>query len=105
MAKFYGEIGYSKTVQTSPGVWGSEIEIKKYYGEVNKNSRRLNSSGEVNDDISVSVEISIIADPYANENFHSISYVKFMGQKWKVTNVDVQSPRLILTLGGLYNGQ
>ncbi len=105
MAKFYGSIGYVKLTETSPGVWVEEVTEHKYYGDVLRNYRRLESSGGVNDNVNVANEISIIADPFANENFHWMRYVEFMGSKWKVENVSAQYPRLILTLGGLYNGK
>ena len=55
--------------------------------------------------INVANEISIVADPFANQNFHTMLYVEFMGTKWKITNVEVKRPRLTLTLGGVYNGE
>lgn len=103
--KWYGEIGYAKTVETKPGVWAEQITKRNYYGDLIRNARRLQSSGEVNDDVNVANEISIVADPFANENFHSMRYVEFMGAKWKITNVEVRPPRLILSVGGVYNGQ
>lgn len=103
MAKFYGKIGYGKTVESKPGVHKEEITTREYYGDVIRNTRRLQTSDNLNDNISVANEISIIADPYANENFHSMRYVEFMGAKWKITNIEVQYPRLILTLGGVYS--
>ena len=104
MAKFYGAIGYAKTVETMPGVWTEQITERDYYGDVIRNSRRLQSSDKVNDDINISNQISIVADPYAINNFHSMRYAEFMGAKWKISDVEVQHPRLLLTLGGLYNG-
>ena len=104
MAKFYGSIGYAETVETKPGVWVEQITERKYYGDITRNARRLQTSGQLNDDINVSNEISIVADPFANQNFHLMRYVEFMGAKWKISNVEVQYPRLILTIGGLYNG-
>ena len=104
MPKFYGPIGYAVTKETTPGVWVEEITERYYSGDVIRNSRRLQSADKVNDDINVSNQISILADPFANGNFHSMRYVGFMGAKWKISNVDVEYPRLILTLGGLYNG-
>lgn len=104
MAKYYGKIGYCKQVETTPGVWEEKITVRQYYGDLIKNTRRLQSTDQVNDDINISNEISILADPYANENFHSMRYAELMGTKWKITNVEVRYPRLILTLGGLYNG-
>ncbi len=105
MAKFYGKIGYANTVETKPGVYEEQIVERYYYGDLIRNSRRLQSADQVNDDINISNEISIVADPYATNNFHTMRYAVFMGTKWKISNVEVSYPRLILTLGGVYNGQ
>lgn len=106
MAKFFGVIGFNDgTVETRPGVWEQQVVERQYYGDLIRNSRRLQQTDQLNDDINISNEISIVADPYANANFHSIRYVEFMGAKWKVTNVEVQYPRLKLTLGGVWNEQ
>ena len=105
MAKFYGEIGIALETESAPGVWGEQIAKRNYCGELVRNTRKLQASGQVNDNIEVANEISIISDPYANENFHSMRYIKFMGTKWKVASVEVQYPRLILTIGGEYNGR
>ena len=102
MAKFYGAIGFAVTEESSPGVYKETIEERNYYGDLIRNTRRLQTSDKLNDDINVANEISIISDPYANQNFHSIRYVEFMGSKWKVSSVEVSYPRLILTLGGLH---
>ena len=88
MAKFYGKIGYAVTMETKPGVWVDDIVERNYYGELIRNTRRLQSSGQLNDDVTVTNEISIVADPFANENFHAIRYVEFMGAKWKITNIN-----------------
>lgn len=105
MAKWYGVIGYGETVETVPGVWAEQITERKYYGDILRNSRRLNSADQLNDNINVSNEISIVSDPYANENFHAMRYIEFMGTKWKISNVEVRYPRLILTVGGVYSGE
>lgn len=105
MAKFYGAIGYARPKEKSPGVWVNVIEEHKYYGELLRNSRRLEGSGVINDNINISNEISIVADPFAFQNFHFMQYIVFMGAKWKISNVEVKYPRLVLTTGGLYNGQ
>lgn len=104
MAKFYGKIGYAMTKETTPGVWVEEIVEHSYYGDVIRNIRRLQGSENLNDDINVSNEISIVADAFANQNFHSMRYVEYMGAKWKVSSVEVKYPRLILNIGGVYNG-
>lgn len=105
MAKFYGAIGYAVTEETKPGVWEEKITERMYYGDLSCNTRRLQSTERLNDNINIANEISIVADPFANENFHSMRYVEFMGAKWKITNVEVQYPRLILSVGGVYNGE
>ena len=105
MAKFYGKIGYAETKETKPGVWVEQITERSYYGDITRNYRRLQSAEQLNDDININNEIRIVADPYAIDNFHSMRYAEFMGTKWKITNVEVSYPRLILTLGGLYNGK
>ena len=105
MAKFYGKIGYANTVETKPGVYEEQIVERYYYGDLIRNTRRLQSADQVNDDINISNEISIVADPYATNNFHTMRYAVFMGTKWKISNVEVSYPRLILTLSGVYNGQ
>lgn len=104
MAKFFGSIGYAVTSETKPGVYEKQIIEREYFGDVNRNIRKLENSEHLNDDINVSNEISIVSDPFANENFYSMRYAEFMGTKWKITSVEVKYPRLILTLGGVYNG-
>ena len=104
MAKYYGVIGYAETVETAPGIYEEQITERNYYGELVRNTRRLQTSDQVNDNINIANEISIIADPFATQNFHAMRYIEFMGAKWKITNVEVRYPRLILTIGGLYNG-
>lgn len=104
MAKFYGKVGYGDNKETSPGVWEEVITTKNYSGDVLRNNRRLSATDTLNDNMTISNVISIVSDPFANENFYSILYVELMGAKWKVSNVEVQYPRLLLTLGGVYNG-
>ena len=107
MAKFYGKIGYGLTGEPVPGVW-QEMDIEKdVVGDWLKNTRQLIDSNKVNDDIKVNNIVSIVADPYATEHFQFIKYIQDgrSGVKWKVTNVEVQFPRLLLTLGGVYNAQ
>ena len=105
MAKWYGEIGFAKTVETKPGVWVEQITKRNYYGDVTRDSRRLQTADKLNDNVNISNQISIISDPYANENFHSMRYAFYMGTRWKITDIEVQYPRLNLTLGGVWNGE
>lgn len=103
MAKYCGKIGFCETCETEPGVWTEQITERTYFGDILRNTRRLQNASQINDSVTVSNEISIIADPYACQNFHSMRYIEFMDTKWKVSSVDVQYPRLILTVGDIYN--
>lgn len=105
MAKWFGKIGYAETIETAPGVWEEQLTVREYYGDLTRNTRRLQTADKVNDDININNELSIVADPYAVDHFYSMRYAEFMGAKWKISNVEVQYPRLILSLGGVYNGQ
>lgn len=104
MAKYSGKIGYVILRETAAGV-DTEIAIERpYVGDVIRNTRRLENGEGVNDNVVVNNQFSIVADAYAYENFFAIRYVTWMGARWKVTNVEVQRPRLLLTVGGVYNG-
>lgn len=104
--KYYGNVGYRVTTELRPGVWAPESIIERpYYGDVLQASRRLVSSDKVNNDVDIENRISIISDPFALENFHNIICIQWMGTKWKVTKVDVEYPRLILSIGGVYNAE
>lgn len=103
MAKYYGMIGFAETVETSPGIWKEQIKEYSYFGDLVRSSRSLEQSNKVNDDVSLSNDISIVADPFARENFHAMRYVTYLGTKWKVTKVEVQYPRLVLSTGGIYH--
>lgn len=104
MAKFRGIVGFATTVEKEPGIHVEKIIERRYSGDLLCNNRRLESSGSINDNINISNEISILADDYAFHHFHAMRYVEFEGAKWKVATVDAtKRPRLVLTLGGLYN--
>lgn len=103
MAKFYGNIGFADTVETSPDVYEEQIVEKAYRGDVLQNYLSRRSSDKMNDDVEINNSISIVADPYLNNNMSRIRYVVWMGNKWEITSVKVDRPRLVLSIGGLYN--
>lgn len=105
MPKFYGSVVYSKTTEESQGIWVENLTEKKYYGDILKNNKRQSSGDQVNSEKLLNIIISIVADPFAYENFSDISYVEYMGVFWKVTSVEIQSPRILITVGGRYNGK
>lgn len=106
MAKFFGELGYGHAVETpaGSGVYIDQITERSYYGDVVRNSRRLEAPQKVNFDIQLSNSIRIVADDYADQNIEAIRYVRWNGSLWIVNYVEVQRPRLVLELGGVYNG-
>jgi hypothetical protein len=104
MTRYSGKVGYGVTVETAPGVHEDQITEVSYFGDVVRNSVKSREGESVNNDLSVSNSISIVADEYANGHFFNIRYVIWAGAYWAVTNIEVRSPRLILELGGVYNG-
>ena len=107
MARFFGRVGYGFTEESvsAPGVWADVIVEHSYYGDVVRNQRNLREGENLNFDLSVQNSISIVADAYANDHFFAIRYVEWAGALWTVSAVEVQSPRLLLRLGEVYNGQ
>ena len=104
MGKWFGKVGYAVTEETEPGLWEEVITEREYYGDA-FNERWKRQRGDVNDDITVSQTISIVADPFAYQNFSNVKYVEYMDALWNVESIEVQQPRLILNVGGVYNGQ
>ena len=105
MAKWFGKIGYSETVETTPGVWTPQETVKEYFGDVIRNNTRWSGNSEsTNDNLTVNSQISIVSDPFAIEKFYSMKWIEFMGTKWEVSSVEPQFPRLLIQLGGVWNG-
>lgn len=104
MGRFCGKVGYVVTVDSGDGIWQEESIERKYYGDWLRLYGKYQSANQVNDNIVIGNRISIVADAFAYENFSHIRYVIIMGVKWKVNEAEIQRPRIILTLGGEYNG-
>ena len=104
MARFCGIIGFSENKETEGSVWTEVITERSYFGIIIRTNKKVQSGDTIIDGINIVNKISIIADPYSSQNLHAIKYVIYSGAKWKVTDIEVQHPRLILTTGGLYNG-
>ena len=105
MAKYVGMIGYADTVEVKPGVWEEKIIEKQFCGEDTRAISRWRTSTQLNDNIDEDKQISILADPFAYGNFAHIRYITLNDTRWKVNSVEVKYPRLILSIGGLYNGR
>ena len=104
MSKYDGEIGFAVSSQTSPGVWEDSIVERPYFGEITRNYKSIEGN-EIVDDLNVSISVSVIADPFAYENFHHMKYLRYMGTEWKITSIEPAYPRLQLSIGGIYNGE
>lgn len=106
--RFYGAVGYASLESTAPGVWNEVITEKTYYGDVIQNSRRLEPPSTVppvtNSGVSLENSFSILADADAYANFMNMRYVVWEGKYWIITDVEVHRPRLVLTIGGLWDG-
>ena len=105
MAKWCGKIGFVETIETEPGIWEEQITERQYYGDALSVNWKRQQSKDVNDDVNVTNQLSVVADPYANSHCSSMAYVEYMGAKWKISDIGVQFPRLILSIGGAYNGK
>lgn len=103
MAKFHGRIGFATSVESSPGVWTEQIVERECFGDVLTASFGNSQTSEVNDDLRLNNRVSVVGNTFAIENFHLIKYIVYMGVKWRISNAEVQFPRLLLTIGGVYN--
>ena len=104
MSRWHGAVGYATDVETYPGVWEPSIVDRPYFGNLTKNRTNLQQTSQINSGITFNHTLSIVADPYAYENFYAIKYITHLGKKWMVTNIELEYPRIIVTLGGMYNG-
>ena len=106
MGKYYGKIGYVIPKQTARGVYQDVDPVERfYYGDVLKASTSWDGTSHLNDDLKINVKISILTDEFADRYFSTIKYCEFMGVLWKVIAIEPARPRLVLTLGGEYNGK
>lgn len=105
MAKFFGKIGFSKTTETAPGVFEDLIDPREYYGDIERQGRRWENSENINDDLVVNNYVSVLADDFAYENIGNMKWVEFLGSKWKIKSVEMEYPRIKITLGGVWNGE
>ena len=104
MAKFHGKIGYVRTEETAPGVYEEVVTEYDSYGDVLRDSMQWQKSENLNDNLTISNRFTLVGDWFSYENFTRMRYITYMGAKWKITNVELQRPRLIISAGGVYNG-
>ena len=104
MAKFCGLLGFDETRETAPGVWTNNDPVERVYvGDILRHTKRWDSADQLNDDLNLNNQVSIVADEFAYSHCHLLKYVVINGIKWKVKDIEIQRPRLILSIGGVYN--
>lgn len=104
MARFYGKVGFMiGSIETKPGVYTDVISERNYYGDVMKRHIGWEKGESINDNIKINNQISILADEYAEQNMYAMKYVVWKGIKWKVSGIEIERPRMILTIGDVYN--
>ena len=107
MARFHGPIGFLTTEEKDPvarpGIYDEVLKERTYYGDVFNSSRRWDQNGNFNDNLAISNRISIVADDFIKTHLGAMKYVRWLGDTWKITNFEMQYPRIILTIGGQYH--
>lgn len=105
MAKFAGLVTYVTQVESRPGIWTDESISRLMRGDMLRKGSVGQNDDKVNSDISLNHRVSLVGDEYALNNYYDIKHIQLNGREWEVTSVEVQHPRLILTIGGLWNGE
>ena len=86
--RYHGKIGFlTESQETAPGVWNE------------------GTSDSTNDNLIIKNRLEIVADPFVYSHIGSILYAEVNGTKWRVKDIEDAYPRLILSLGGVYNGE
>lgn len=102
--KVSGEIGYAKSIETTPGVYDDQITRKPFSGDLIQDTRKWESDQKVNDNLVLGNRVSILASSFARANLDFMKFVKIGESYWEISNIQIQYPRLFLTLGSVYNG-
>ena len=103
--RFFGKVGYQIETEDTDSVWVKTMVAKSYFGDVIRNNTRRDTGDTINDQVDVNNRISIVADPFAFENFQNMKYVEWLKQLWNIKSIELQPPRIILEVGGVYNGE
>lgn len=104
MTRYSGLVGYGQQVEVEPGVWDTEDKEVMMKGDLLRQNANIQDSG-INDKVSLNHRVSLIGDAYAFDNYYNMKWVTVNGFKWAVSAIELQRPRLIVTLGGIWNGE
>ena len=105
MARFHGNVGFSIPYESEPGIFTDQMVERSYFGTIVQHTRRWEKGEGLNDDLTLENRISILADDYAYQHCSGIKYVCWMNARWKVNSMKVEHPRILLSLGGVWNGK
>lgn len=104
MNQFRGKIGFSIPVNKGHGIYDNSVVERTYRGDILSQSRKLDAGTNINDNIDMNIRLSILSDDFLNVHLSQITYVHYMGGVWKVKSIEPSRPRIVLALGGVYNG-
>lgn len=104
MSKYVGMIGFGMNRETEPGVWEDEVIERKYRGDILKNNQHFAVGGTTSGELRISNHFSILCDSFAFDHVSDIRYLEWRGNRWMVDSIEIEYPRLIMTIGGIYNG-
>lgn len=109
--RYAAKLGYRYTEEQRDsedrpnGVYKEIYTERPYKADVMSYGYRNQTSESINDDYKLTNKFSVLAcDAFTLSHLNSIIYIEYLGIKWKVTSVDIQRPRLIISIGGEYNG-
>lgn len=107
--RFAGLVGYIETEETSPGIHLPVETTRKMRGDVLSAKTQNSQDGRTTEtslykDIRLSHRFSLVGDAYSFKNYMYLKWIIVEGHKWEVSSVEIQSPRLLISIGGLYNG-
>ena len=105
--RFHGYLGYEgPSVEDPPdsGIYKASVVERVHTGVIVKHRRNQDNATSINGVMSVNNDISIVGDPYALEHLHNLKYIRWNNVCWTVTSVETDTPRIIVSIGEVYNG-
>lgn len=107
MARFFGKVGFAIIEETRPSIYEEVYHERSYKGDLVRKSRQWTPTENLNDDIQIYNDVSIIADSFAIMNLGFMRYVHWLDQDFEISSASVDNDRhrITLSLGGVFNVQ
>lgn len=104
--RFYGIIGYGIPITDDYGVTKDTIVERKHFGDIIRLTSTNENAQQVEDNIRLNCQFSIVLDSFITENFQFIKFIEWNGVMWKASSItpDPDRPRLTVHVGSVYNG-